>query len=168
MVSIRLAMPEDFEFFYQIKCEPSNIFWTGFDKPPEKEHLRKWFTDIISRQADKLSRKIYMILEHDTISLQTVGYMYLDLTPTDVCETSIAVSEQFWGRHYAQTAWCLVEKEAKQMGFREVIAFIREDNVASIKMHTACGATATNEYKMHYIPQLQKDVKMVKFIKEIL
>lgn len=67
MVSIRLAAPEDFEFFYQIKCEPSNIFWTGFDKPPEKEHLRAWFADMISRQADRSSRKIYMILDHDNV-----------------------------------------------------------------------------------------------------
>lgn len=167
MVSIRLAASEDFEFFYQLKCEPSNIFWTGFDKPPEKEHLRKWFTDMISRQADKLSRKIYMILDDDTISPQTVGYMYLDPVTADICETSIAVSEQFWGRHYAQIAWSLVEKDAKQMGFRQIVAFIREDNAASIKMHTACGAVMTDGFEMAYIPQLQKEVKMVKFVKEI-
>lgn len=168
MVSIRLAAPEDFEFFYQLKCEPSNIFWTGFDKPPEKEHLRAWFADMISRQADRSSRKIYMILDHDSVPHpQMVGYVYLDPVAADSCETSIAVSEQFWGRHYAQTAWSLVEKGAKQMGFRQIIAFIREDNIASIKMHTACGAVMTNDFEMAYIPQLQKEVKMVKFVKEI-
>ena len=47
MVSIRLAAPEDFEFFYQLKCEPSNIFWTGFDTPPERTSFQKWYERII-------------------------------------------------------------------------------------------------------------------------
>lgn len=65
MINIRLAELQDFEAFYQIKCEPSNIFWTGFDKPPEKEHLREWFADKISHQADRLSRKIYTIVDNN-------------------------------------------------------------------------------------------------------
>ena len=49
----------------------------------------------------------------------------------------------------------------------QIIAFIREDNIASIKMNTACGAVMTNDFEMAYIPQLQKEVKVVKFVKEI-
>lgn len=53
MVSIRLAAPEDFEFFYQLKCEPSNIFWTGFDTPPERTSFQKWYERIIQNKAKK-------------------------------------------------------------------------------------------------------------------
>ena len=66
MVSIRLAEMQDFEAFYQIKCEPSNIFWAGFNAPPMKERLLEWFKDKISRQANHLSRKIYMISDNNT------------------------------------------------------------------------------------------------------
>lgn len=53
MVSIRLAAPEDFEFFYQLKCEPSNIFWTGFDTPPERTSFQKWYERINSKSRRK-------------------------------------------------------------------------------------------------------------------
>ena len=55
MVSIRLAAPEDFEFFYQLKCEPSNIFWTGFDTPPERTSFQKWYERIIPVSYTHLS-----------------------------------------------------------------------------------------------------------------
>ena len=73
MVSIRLAAPEDFEFFYQLKCEPSNIFWTGFDTPPERTSFQKWYERIIQNQGEKTNRKIYIIMDDNT----PVGHIYI-------------------------------------------------------------------------------------------
>ena len=98
---------------------------------------------------------------------QVVGDIYIDPVDGDICESSIAVSEPFWGHHYAQAAWRLAEEAVKQMGFRQIVGSIREDNIASIKMHTACGAAITGDYGMAYIPQLHKEVKMLKFFKDI-
>ena len=43
LVSIRNASMDDFEFFYKLKCEDTNIFWTGHDKKPDRECLLSLF-----------------------------------------------------------------------------------------------------------------------------
>lgn len=43
MVLIRKASLEDFAFFYEMKCEDTNIFWTGHGDKPNKENLHSFF-----------------------------------------------------------------------------------------------------------------------------
>lgn len=39
-VLLRPASAEDFDAFYAIKADANNIKWGGFDKAPQKIHLR--------------------------------------------------------------------------------------------------------------------------------
>lgn len=48
-----------------------------------------------------------------------------------------------------------------------MVGSIREDNVASMKAYTACGVKLTQNYKMVYIPKLNKEVKMYIVEKDI-
>lgn len=44
---------------------------------------------------------------------------------------------------------------------------IREDNIASMKAYKACGVTVTDEYRMVYIPKLDKEIRMYYIEKEL-
>lgn len=42
-----------------------------------------------------------------------------------------------------------------------MISSIREDNIASMKVYTACGVKIMEQYKMVFIPRLDKEVRML-------
>ena len=48
MITFRTAKNEDFDFYYNIKCEESQIYWGGFDKAPDREHFLNHYNDIIA------------------------------------------------------------------------------------------------------------------------
>ena len=37
------ATLDHFESFYVLKCERTNIEWTGFSQAPSKDHFYKWY-----------------------------------------------------------------------------------------------------------------------------
>lgn len=165
MVEIRLAESEDFDFFYDLKSEESNIFWTGHGEKPEKDNLLSFFTKAV-QDADKPdARKIY-IVEDDGLK---VGHLYI--TP-EKCgegyfELATAISERYWGRGYARKAIALGLEEGKKLGFHKMRDSIREDNIASMKAYKSCGVTVTDEYKMVYIPKLDKEIRMYYIEKDL-
>ena len=38
-ISIRKAAEQDFDFFYSMKCDGDNIYWTGYSSPPSRDDL---------------------------------------------------------------------------------------------------------------------------------
>lgn len=161
MISLKLAELDDFNFFYHLKCELSNIMWSGHAEAPDYENLKHFFTDCIQHQAEEDARKIYLVL-HDTTP---VGHLYLipQLRPAHgkrTFELSTAISESYWRRGYAKEAIRLGLELGRQQGFTEMCTSIREDNLASMHAYAACGVQITEEYRMVYIPMLGKEVKM--------
>lgn len=53
---------DDFEFFYKLKCEDTNIFWTGHDKKPDRECLLSFFKESIERPMIVTQEK-YILLK---------------------------------------------------------------------------------------------------------
>lgn len=115
MVSIRNASMDDFEFFYKLKCEDTNIFWTGHDKKPDRECLLSFFKESIERANDSNSRKIY-IIEDDGLK---VGHLYIIPEEENIFELSTAVLEKCWGKGYAKKAIALGLEEGKTLGFKK-------------------------------------------------
>ena len=163
MVSIRLAAPEDFEFFYQLKCEPSNIFWTGFDTPPERTSFQKWYERIIQNQGEKTNRKIYIIMDDNP----PVGHIYIEPSGSDVFDIPMAISEKYWGHGYGKAAARLALEEARSLGFHHYVGKIREDNIASLRAYASLGVSFPGDYEMCYIPKLDKEVKMLHLYMEL-
>lgn len=73
MVKLRLAVPEDFDFFYELKCEESNIYWTGHGEKPNREKLYLFFIGAIEHAHKKEARKIFIIEDSGV----PVGHLYL-------------------------------------------------------------------------------------------
>ena len=162
-VSIRTGEIEDFPFFYDLKCQESNIFWTGHDEKPDRENLYRFFRGAVEHAGERQSRKIYIVEADGT----KVGHLYL-IPEADGCfELAIAISEAVWGRGYGKRAIALGLEEGKRLGFRKMTGSVREDNGASMKAFRACGVTILPAYTMTEIPRLGRKVKMFKMEKEL-
>lgn len=161
MVSIRVATLEDFDFFYDMKCEDTNIFWTGHDEKPEKKNLMSFFKKAIEN-TEKGGRLIYIIEDEG----MKVGHLYI-IPVGDYFELASAISQKYQRKGYGKKAIQLGLMEGKRIGYKKMVTSIREDNIASMKAYISCGVTVTNDYKMVFIPQLGKEVKMYIVEKEL-
>ncbi len=156
MVSIRLATKEDFDFFYTLKSEDFNIFWTGGSSKPEYEHLREFFYSAVEKASEKESRKIYMV---ESEKGEIIGHLYI-IPNGDEYDLPVAILGKFCGKGYASQAIKLGLEEGKRLGFKRMVGSIREDNISSMKAYTSCGVKVLDEYKDVFIPMLEKTVKM--------
>lgn len=164
MTTLKPAALEDFAFFYELKCEESNIFWTGHGEKPKRENLYNFFKGAVENAARDDARKIY-IIENDGVP---VGHLYLIPDPeNNSFELAPAVSEKHRGKGYAGTALKLGLALAEKLGYTRLYTSIREDNLPSLKAFAACGARILPEYRMVYIPKLDKEVKMYFVEKEL-
>jgi len=165
MITLRLAEPLDFEFFFALKSEPSNIFWTGHSSPPDRVGLKAFFDDILAKHYNDTTRKCY-IIENDGVS---VGCVYLDPSQDHLREFdfAVAISEKYQGRGYAKEAIALGLDFCKKMGMTKLVGKIREDNTASLRAYTACGIIVKDEYELVFVPGLNREVKMFRVEKEL-
>ena len=79
----------------------------------------------------------------------------------------MAISERYWGHGYGKAAARLALEEARSLGFHRFVGKIREDNIASFRAYESLGITFSGEYEMHYIPKLNRDVKMFYLYKDL-
>lgn len=161
-MKLKLASMDDFEFFFEIKSENYNLLWTGHEKIPDKNKLKDFFEKHVKNMDLNDTRKIYIILNEGI----KIGYGYLDPYGED-CKWSVAIKEKFCGKGYGKKSLNLAILEAKKMNFQNMIAFVREDNIASLSMFLSCGFQRSLEYKDMYISQKKETVKMYKLTKKL-
>ena len=63
---LRDSRQDDFEFYYNLKCESSSIYWSGFAKAPERDNLENHFSKLMRGET---VRK----LGHETPCAQPIG-----------------------------------------------------------------------------------------------
>ena len=96
MVTIEDAKRTDFDDYYKIRCGKSDIYWMGYEAPPQYESLKKVFNSRIveSSFSNIGDKRIYMIKY--TKRKMIVGFIQLSLT-LDGVEIGYSVMEQYQG-----------------------------------------------------------------------
>ena len=156
MLTIRLADKDDFDFFFELKSEDFNIFWTGGEAKPKEDDLKQFFYAAVDKAGEKDARKIYIVENEDGTK---IGHLYI-IPNGEEYDLPCAILSNFGGRGYAKQAIKLGLEEGKRLGFKRMVGSIREDNIGSMKAYTACGVKVLDEYKEVFIPKLNKCVKM--------
>ena len=97
-----------------------------------------------------------------------MGHIYIipDIE-NNAFELSAAISEKYRGRGYAKQAIEQGLSIGSQYGYKRMFTSIREDNIASLRAFASCGVNILNDYRMVYIPQLEKEVRMYFVEKEL-
>lgn len=138
LISLRLAKESDFDSFYSIKSEKPDIYWGGHLSTPNKGRLYDFF----KKHLDKDSfRRIYVVTLYDS---EVIGYVYLDRIDEKRAEVSIGISEKFSGNGYGKLAICQCGGVAKQLGYKMLVAYIREDNMRSQNLFSHIGFSKTD------------------------
>jgi RimJ/RimL family protein N-acetyltransferase len=151
---LRDATMDDFESFYKIKSEDDNLYWCGYDRKPIKENLFKFWNKYVTENT---TRTIFII----SWGGKTVGYMYVD-DDTDI-EISIGISYSYTGQGLATKALGEVVQKLKTQN-KNIIGYIREDNVKSQSVFRKVGFKITDVYRSMLLPTLEHEIKLYKWV----
>ena len=155
-IQFKKCDPSDFEHFYRLRCEENNICWTGWDAPPNYEHLQKWFLSNLMRH----DRTIF--LAYETCYKLTYGYLYIDRVAKQVFAISYAVSDKYRnngiGTKIIQFATTYVLQNLQPNS--KIIAKVAENNIASISALLKNNYPPTNEWEMGFFRKSGLSVKM--------
>lgn len=88
--------------------------------------------------------------------------MYIDYK-LDI-ELSVGVSCQYTGHGIATKAVSEVVKELNNTENKDIIAYIREDNIKSQRVFSRVGFKRTDTYQSMLLPILEHEIKLYKWI----
>lgn len=157
-IEFRKATTDDYDFYFDIKSEESNIYWTGHENKPDYNVLKKWYKNNIL----SLDRVIYIIFSQNRI-----GYAYIDILSKESFEVSIAISENYQNRGYGNLALKqLIIVLKNEFMAKKAIAWIFEKNLASKSIFIKNGFLPLNDTKEIYHPKNNHNEIMRKYIIE--
>jgi RimJ/RimL family protein N-acetyltransferase len=139
-MKLKKAGIEDFEFFYDIKCEDDNLFWCGYVTKPDKKRLWAFWKQNI---AENSLRDIYIAV----VNNQSVGYAYVDYHSESEIELSLGVSSRVSGKGYG-TGLILSLLEKYKDKYKYITAFVREDNIRSQRVFDKAGFVCLKKTRM--------------------
>jgi RimJ/RimL family protein N-acetyltransferase len=163
-IHLLLATMEDFDFFYEIKSNPKNMFWTGHKIPPNRKQLFNFFQKQLLIQNEFSKRKIFIIKlgENNNIS---AGYLYLDPVNEKTASVSVAILDKYVGMGIAKNSIGKLCDIASDIGFECITADIREDNIPSKEMFNSAGFRQTDKSTIKLIQSIGKEVRMVQYVR---
>lgn len=145
------ASIDDFEDYYQIRCEPSDIYWMGHTSAPDYLMIYGVFSErlgpkTLSEVGDKV---IYMAKDTND---ETIGFTMLSLTDSGI-EIGISLSQKKQGMGFGTEM--ISETLTLALVYDTTIyARIRDDNTASQRIFTKNGFVKTEQYEMKQYPQV--------------
>ncbi len=152
---LRTAKIEDFNFYYDLKCEPSSIYWSGFSNAPDKNSLRNHFLRLINGEI--LNRDFYIAEDKGV----PVGYLQLTHNTDTEVEIGYGVSERFRGNGYG--AFLIGEAKrlvAEMTVLVNLIGYVRDDNYSSKRCFEKNGFVRRERYDVRHFAIDNADVKM--------
>ena len=138
----------DFEDYYEIRCGESDIYWMGYNGPPDKEAMRKVFMTRLggNRFETPGDKRIHMI----KVDGKNVGFVQFSLSDEGL-EFGYSVLDQKRGHGFGSAGMKLAVEQARMYGYK-CFAHIRDDNIASQKAMMKAGLKPTSKYEMKPFP----------------
>ncbi len=141
---IRVANEEDYEGYYQIKSDETNVFWGGWATAPNYDAFKKVF---MSRISDSQRREYVCIIDE-----QIVGYLAVVILDSKV-EISYGVKSSYSGQGIATS---LIGFAVGEFTDKTIIAWVSEKNIGSQKCLLKNGFLKSEENERRFL-QLDKD-----------
>lgn len=154
-ISLKPTTESDFEDYYMIRSSPGDIYWNGYETKPDKEQFRIGFLKRLgdAKFEEVEDRRNYLIqLKNDKLECISIGFVQL-IKRNDGIDIGYTIIEDYQGNGYATEALNLGVELAKRIN-NSIYVQIRDDNIASQKVAQKCGFIKTNEYEIHYYPEV--------------
>lgn len=157
-VFIEKANLDFFDIFYKIKCEESNVYWSGHLDKPEYNNLREWYI----KQLDSENRIIFKIIYKKA----NVGYLYYDIQTNEVIELSYAVLEEFSGLGIGSSAVAKAIEYCKNSihATYKIRAYVAHTNIPSEKIMYKNNFKKTNNSYVQILKKTNEKVIMQEFL----
>ena len=163
-IVLKLATIDDFDLFYAIKKEESNMYWSGHVKEPVYEDLKIFYISVIEHRYT-LDRDIYIIYRNE---FEKCGYIYLDRIDNITGLISIGVAEKYSNIGIGTKAIEQICNIATiKYGLHVLTSEIREDNVASQHTFENNKFQRTAKYRNVYIENIKKHIKMFEYERKV-
>ncbi|AOR23417.1 GNAT family N-acetyltransferase [Clostridium taeniosporum] len=157
---------EDFEDFFILRSDDENIYWTGYDKKPNKNNLKNWYL----KQLKRDDRLLFIVRSDETD--EPVGYLYLDIVGDNhnIIETGHGVNSKYKGKGLGtEIIKFAIDYSKNELTFiDEVDGWILEDNIGSIKNVLKNGYDETDERKKIYVENLNTYKFLKKYVYKII
>ena len=160
MIQLYKGDQKDFDFYYEVKSEPSTIHWEGYSQKPDREKLLQFFNELV---GNRLNKHIFFIKDDDKD--ESYGYIQLTFVEASVIEIGYAVSERFRGKGYGQFAIESIKKEKDYLD-KVLTGFVAENNIASFTCFEKNGFKKTNIYRVSYFPFFERNIKLYQYVFE--
>ena len=158
-VQLKPTTCDDFEEYYRIRCSPADIYWNGYQSPPDREVFKRLFLERLGDAPFEKpeDRRLFLIKNERNVY---VGFIQLILRE-DGIDIGYTVVESYQHRGYATNALKEGIQIAREFNDR-IYVQIRDDNVASQGVALKCGFIRTDEYEEKNYPEVG-NVKLRKY-----
>lgn len=143
-MELRKARFSDFESLYSLRCEDTNLRWTGHQEAPVKEILVEWFT----KALENPKRDIYIYWDGN----EFLGYLYVDVVDDKEREIAYGVTQHHQGKGYASSMIKDCIQILRKEGVKVIRAAISEANGASEHVAIKNGLEKTDEFYYSELP----------------
>ena len=128
----KIATLADFEKYYLLRQDETNIYWTGYQVAPKREKLFDWY----KINVESPNRNFFIFFE-DSNEKEIVGYLYIDKiidVPAEVT-VSYGVYSKMAGSGYGKKINSFGVDFVKNFlpQISNMGAWIAQDNIASLK-----------------------------------
>lgn len=155
MVVLRKCGPSDFDFYFDLKCEPASLYWGGFSNPPERSRLLAHYTATFIEGNERE----LLIMEEDG---EPLGYVQLNYEGEWV-EIGITVSEKHCGRGVATAAYTYLFNVYEGIKGKKPYAYIREDNYPSEYSLKKFGFVRTGAYEDRFYGLEGREMRLFRY-----
>lgn len=159
MVFLRNAKEEDFQYYFDLKCEKSDIYWMGFEKAPDRDKLFNIFRDRVKIETPEIGEKRIKVIISDEL---VVGYVQYTFNEKEI-ELGIGISEKNQNCGIGTIALKLILQDCRN-DKRIIFARVRDDNLASQKIFEKNGFRPTEIIEKVFYPNVNKVINLRKYI----
>jgi len=153
MNNVRLveSFPDDYENYYQIRCDETDIYWMGHKSKPDYEKLKQCFMERLStcRFSQEGDKRIMMICTESKED-SSIGQVLFTLREGGI-EIGISIKKEFQGLGLGTHVIGQAVAFAGQYS-NILLAYIRDDNFASQHCFKKNGFVPTDDFVINEYP----------------
>ena len=154
MVEIRNFNNSDVKFIYDNWAENSD--WEGCKFDKDKLEILSQINEFNTKKFDNKYFEQFVI----TSNKKPVGMISLLEQNRDEVSVNVFIHQEFRRKGIATKSYSLIEKVAKDKGYKVLYAIVNEENKASINLHLKVGFLKSSIISNH-------NQKQIKFMKQL-
>lgn len=161
-IALTAATTADIDFLFELKSEADSVYWGGFAGPPEHASLKRHYEQVLDQGV-----KTTLVIRYGETPAGVISYRFDEAG--DCKDYSINVSSRFAGRGIGRAALenNIALLRSTHPDCRRIVALIREDNLRSQRIFSACGYALTDVFERRVLGSDPKPISLYAWVKSL-